>query len=573
LEHGGVGILKDTGSEIMDHTWWKEAVVYQIYPRSFYDTNGDGIGDLCGIIQKLDYLKNLGVDVLWLCPVYKSPNDDNGYDISDYYDIMDELGTMNDFEELLSQAHLRGLKIVMDLVVNHTSDEHSWFTTSRSSKENDKRDYYIWRKGFEGREPNNWSSFFTPSAWTYDETTDEYYLHLFSEKQPDLNWENPKLREEIYSMMTWWLDKGVDGFRMDVINCICKQKELPSVLPYNGGYKWAGEYFFNVPEVHNYIREMNERVLSKYEIMTVGETPGVTPEQAALFTGNERNELNMVFQSELMDIDAGNSGKWENKKWKLPELKQIIGKWQNSIHNIGWNSIFLGNHDQPRSVSHFGNDSTYRKESAELLATLLLTLQGTPYIFQGDEIGMTNVKFESIDKYRDIETLNFFRESLKMGTPNSVIMQEINKKSRDNARTPMQWNAGIHAGFTEGEPWIKENPNYFEINVEKSESDEDSILNYYKRMINIRKANPVLIYGRYIPLFEDNETVFAYMRKDENYKCLILLNFSNVVAEVQLTADFLNCNSQLLIGNIKNAPCKVNGKIELKPYEARVYNL
>lgn len=573
MEHGGDGILKETNAENPTHSWWKEAVVYQIYPRSFYDTNGDGIGDLNGIIQKLDYIKDLGVDVLWLCPVYKSPNDDNGYDISDYRNIMDELGTMKDFEELLLKSHLRGLKIVMDLVVNHTSDEHSWFVASKSSKENDKRDYYIWRKGNGDKEPNNWASFFTPSAWTYEPITDEYYLHLFSEKQPDLNWENPKLRDDIYSMMTWWLDKGVDGFRMDVINCISKQKDLPSVQPDNGEYKWAGEYFMNEPYVHNYIKEMNERVLAKYDIMTVGETPGANPQQAVAFTGSSRKELNMVFQSELMDIDAGISGKWELKQWQLCEFRQIIGKWQDSMYNVGWNSLFFGNHDQPRSVSRFGNDIEYRVESAKLLATLLLTLQGTPYIFQGEEIGMTNLPFNSIDDYRDIETLNFYRESLKKGMSTSMIMQAIRKKGRDNARTPMQWNSSLQAGFTVGQPWIKVNPNYTQINVENAESEKDSILNYYKQMIRIRKTNPVLIYGRYIPLFEDSKTVFAFIREIENDRCLVLLNFSDNIAEIELPAELKKINRRLLIANIKNDRCETDGNIKLKPYEACVYKL
>jgi len=573
LEYGGDRILKETQSDRPACLWWKEAVVYEIYPRSFYDTNSDGIGDLRGITQKLDYLKDLSVDVLWLCPVYKSPNDDNGYDIADYYEIGAEYGTMADFKELLEQAHRRGLKIVMDLVVNHTSDEHPWFAASRSSKDNDKRDYYIWRKGCGGREPNNWASFFTPSAWTYDPITDEYYLHLFSEKEPDLNWENPKLRNDIYTMMTWWLDQGIDGFRMDVINCISKQKGLPSIPGAGDGYKWAGKYFFNGPEVHNYLREMNERVLSKYDIMTVGETLGVTPEEAVLYTGSDRHELNMVFPSELMDIDAGSLGKWELKEWKLPKFRQIIGKWQTAMHDVGWNGLFLGNHDQPRAVSRFGNDKAYRVESAKLLATLIMTLQGTPYIFQGEEIGMTNPPFGSINEYRDIETLNFYRECLKKGIPITNIMQVIHKKSRDNARAPMQWNAGINAGFTTGKPWIEVNPNYTEINVEKAKLDEDSILNYYIRMIRIRKANPALIYGRYIPLFEECETVFAYLREFENQRCLVLLHFSDEPAIIQFPADFTKNNRQLLIKNIKGSPCEANGKIELRPYEALVYQL
>lgn len=557
-----------TGAE---HRWWKEAVVYEIYPRSFYDTNGDGIGDLRGIIEKLDYLKELGVDVLWLCPIYKSPNDDNGYDISDYCSILDEFGTMADFDELLHRAHMKGLKIVMDLVVNHTSDEHPWFKASRASRDNDKRNFYIWRKGLGGKEPNNWASFFTPSAWKYDLLTDEYYLHLFSEKQPDLNWENPTLRKKIYEIMSWWLEKGVDGFRMDVINCISKVRDLPNVFPVGGGYKWAGEYFFNGPKIHNYLKEMNDVVLSKYDVMTVGETPCITPEEAALYTGSKGNELNMVFQSELMDIDAGSSGKWELKEWSLKDFKRVIGKWQQSLDGTGWNSLFLGNHDQPRTVSRFGSDREYRVKSAKLLATLLLTLQGTPYIFQGEEIGMTNVSFDTIDDCRDIETLNFYNESLKKNVPMSDIIKAIRQKSRDNARTPMQWDDGVNAGFTEGKPWIGVNPNYTEINVKKAQMEDDSILNYYKRMIKIRKSNPVLIYGKFIPLCEDNNMVFCYLREYEGIRSLIMLNFSEGDAEINLPQDVLDNDYTLLIGNAKDIPLKIEGKIKLEPYEARVY--
>jgi oligo-1,6-glucosidase len=397
----------------MKRQWWKEAVVYQIYPRSFKDSNGDGIGDINGIISKLDYLKELGVDVIWLSPVYKSPNDDNGYDISDYRDIMDEFGTMDDWERLLEEMHNRGLKLIMDLVVNHSSDEHAWFVESRKSKDNPYRDYYIWRPGQDGKEPNNWESNFSGSAWQYDEATGEYYLHLFSKKQPDLNWENPKLRQEIYDMMKFWLDKGIDGFRMDVINFISKEEGLPDAPnPEGKKYVSGGRYFMNGPKIHDYLQKMNREVLSKYDVMTVGEMPGVTVEEAKLYTSENRKEVNMVFQFEHVDLDSGPGGKWDLKPLQLKNLKENITKWQKGLEKEGWNSLYLNNHDQPRMVSRFGNDRKYRVESAKMLATFLHMLKGTPYIYQGEEIGMTNVQFESIDDYKDIETLNMYREKV-----------------------------------------------------------------------------------------------------------------------------------------------------------------
>ncbi|MDV3426452.1 MAG: alpha-glucosidase [Bacillota bacterium] len=552
----------------MKQNWWKEAIVYQIYPRSFCDSNGDGIGDLRGIISKLDYLKDLGVNVIWLCPVYKSPNDDNGYDISDYYDIMDEFGTLADWEEMLNEIHKRGMKLIMDLVVNHSSDEHKWFQESRNSKNNEKRDYYIWEKGKDGREPNNWASFFTPSVWEYDDKTGEYYLHLFSKKQPDLNWENPKLRSDVFSMMEWWLQKGIDGFRMDVINCISKAEGYPAVPAQDSGYKWGGKYFINGPRVHEYLQEMNRKVLSKYDIMTVGETPDVNVDDAALYTAEERNELNMVFQFELMGIDSGDSGKWELKPWKLTDFKNIIKKWQHGLENKGWNSLFLNNHDQPRMVSRFGDDKKYRNESAKMLGTLVHTLQGTPYIYQGEEIGMTNIKYKSIEEYKDIETINFYNEAIKCGDKSlDEIMESIYSKGRDNARTPMQWNDEENAGFTSGEPWIEVNPNYKEINVNKEEKYKDSVLNYYKKLIKIRKENPVIIYGRYIPLMEQDEEVFSYIRELGNEKILVILNFKGKEADFNLPEGIEVKEDGLLISNYENHSER------LKPYEARVYKI
>lgn len=557
-----------------ERKWWKEAVVYQIYPRSFCDSNGDGIGDIRGIISRLDYLKYLGVDVIWLSPVYKSPNDDNGYDISDYYGIMDEFGTMEDWEDLISEMHGRGLKLVMDLVVNHTSDEHPWFIESRSSKGSSKRDYYIWREGKDGKEPNNWTSFFTPSAWEFDEKTGEYYLHLFSKKQPDLNWENPTLRQEIYEMMAWWLEKGVDGFRMDVINCISKADGLPPVPAEDPGYKWGGEFFINGPKVHDYLKEMNKKVLSKYDVMTVGETPGVTPEEAILFVGEDRGELNMVFQFELMDVDSGPYGKWDVKPWKLSDFKRIITKWQKGLEGKGWNSLYLNNHDQPRQVSRFGNDTTHRVESAKMLATLLHTLQGTPYIYQGEEIGMTNVQFESINDYRDIETLNFFREAAVKGNADvSKVMAAIFKKGRDNARTPMQWSDGENAGFTSRKPWIGINPNFPDINVKKAVEDKNSILHYYKKLIELRKQYPALVYGSYMPLIEEDEEVFSYMRCLGRERILAVLNFFGGNPEYNLPGSMEYKGKKLLLSNYYADNGDNPNKVILRPYEARLYIL
>ncbi|WAA09982.1 glycoside hydrolase family 13 protein [Fervidibacillus albus] len=556
----------------MEKHWWKESVVYQIYPRSFNDSNGDGIGDLCGIIEKLDYLKTLGVDVIWLSPVYRSPNDDNGYDISDYQAIMDEFGTMEEWEKLLRQVHDRGMKLIMDLVVNHTSDEHPWFIESRKSKESPYRDYYIWRPGKNGREPNNWESAFSGSAWEYDPETDEYYLHLFSKKQPDLNWENEKVRNEIYEMMTWWLDKGIDGFRMDVINFISKVPELPDGEVQSGKkYASGHKYFMNGPKIHDYLKEMNERVLSKYDVMTVGEMPGVNVEEAKLYTASERKELNMVFTFEHMDLDAGPGGKWDLRPMKLTDLKQVINKWQKGLNGVGWNSLYLNNHDQPRMVSRFGDDKIYRVESAKMLATFLHFLQGTPYIYQGEEIGMTNVQFSSIDDYRDIETLNMYRERVIDGNePHEKIMEAIYAKGRDNARTPMQWDDELNAGFTEGTPWIRVNPNYKEINVKKALEDSNSVFHYYRKIIQLRKTHPIIVYGDFQLLDEDNENIFAYMRTYRNEKLLILCNFTGQTVSYFLPDQSIFHIQERFIGNYKEVMIQKD-RITLRPYEALVF--
>ncbi|MEM1505625.1 alpha-glucosidase [Domibacillus sp. 8LH] len=558
----------------MQKTWWKESVIYQIYPRSFNDSNGDGIGDLKGITEKLGYLQNLGVDVLWLSPVYQSPNDDNGYDISDYQDIMDEFGTMEDWEELIHETHKHGMKMIMDLVVNHSSDEHAWFAESRKSKDNPYRDYYIWRPGKAGKEPNNWSSVFSGSAWQYDETTDEYYLHIFSKKQPDLNWENPKLRKEVYNMMTWWLDKGIDGFRMDVINFISKVPELPNA-PENasgGGFAFGGKYFMNGPSIHKFLHEMNKEVLSNYDIMTVGEMPGATVEDAKLYTDCEREELNMVFTFEHMDLDSGPEGKWDLRPFNLVDLKRNLTKWQKGLHGRGWNSLYLNNHDQPRMVSRFGNDTTYRVESAKMLATVLHMLQGTPYIYQGEELGMTNIRFDSIDDYRDIEILNMYREKVvEQKEDPKKVMQSIYVKGRDNARTPMQWNDSENAGFTTGKPWINVNPNYKKINAEQAVADPKSVYHYYKELISLRKEHEIIVYGEYDLLFEDHPHIYAFTRSYQGEQLLVVANFTDQELPFAKLEETMFEEYDLLIGNYDSHDEKNESTITLRPYEARVY--
>ena len=511
----------------MKQTWWKESIIYQIYPRSFKDSNADGIGDLRGIISKLDYLKNLGIDILWLCPIYSSPNDDNGYDISNYRDIMEEFGTMADFDELLAAAHHRGLKIIMDLVVNHSSDEHPWFVQARQSKDNPYRDYYIWKKGIAGKPPNNWPSFFGGNAWAYDAQTGEYYLHLFTKKQPDLNWENAQLRQEVYKLMRFWLDKGIDGFRMDVIALLSKRQDFADTQLTNFGQIIAKVYA-NGPRVHEFLKEMHAEVLSKYDIMTVGEAVGVDKEQAKSYVGEDRHELHMIFQFDHLFIDHGKGGKFDIIPFTLQQFKDIFADWDKAMDGIGWNSIFLDNHDFPRMVSRFGNDTTFRLPSAKLLFTLLLTFRGTPYVYQGDEIGMTNVAFDTIDDYRDIETLNFYQEAQKQGADTKTLLKKIHQQGRDNARTPMQWNSGPNAGFsTATRPWIKLNPNYASINLELAEKHPDSILNYFKDLTAFRKQHKLFIYGTFEQLAHKQEDIFAYLRTLASQEAVVILNFSD----------------------------------------------
>jgi oligo-1,6-glucosidase len=556
----------------LEKHWWKESVIYQIYPRSFMDSNGDGIGDIPGIISKLDYLKDLGVDVIWLSPVYKSPNDDNGYDISDYREIMDDFGSMADWELLLKEMHDRGLKLIMDLVVNHSSDEHQWFVESRKSKDNPYRDYYIWRPGKDGKEPNNWKSTFSGSAWQYDEKTDEYFLHIFSKKQPDLNWANPKLRQEIYDMMKFWLDKGIDGFRMDVINFISKVEGLPDAPNPDGkNYVSGSKYFMNGPKIHDFLQEMHREALADYNVMTVGEMPGVNVEQAKLYTDESRNEVNMVFQFEHVDLDSGPGGKWDLKPLKLTDLKNNFTKWQTGLEDIGWNSLYLNNHDQPRMVSRFGDDQQYRVESAKMLATFLHMLKGTPYIYQGEEIGMTNVRFDSIDEYKDIETLNMYNEKVNQnGEDPKKVMESIYVKGRDNARTPFQWDDSVHGGFTTGTPWIQVNPNYKEINANQAVAEEKSIYHYYRKLIQLRKEQPVIVHGRYDILIPEDENIYVYTRTLESQKLLVLLNFSNEEQAFEVPLELQGKKNEILISNYE-ASEGYGSEVSLRPYEAIVY--
>ncbi|MDY6269173.1 MAG: alpha-glucosidase [Selenomonadaceae bacterium] len=552
------------------HAWWKEAVIYQIYPRSFMDANGDGIGDLEGITQRIPYLAKLGIDVVWLSPVYASPNDDNGYDISDYRAIMKDFGTMADFDTLLATAHEAGIKIVMDLVVNHTSDEHTWFTLSRKSRTNPYRDYYIWRDGKDGKAPNNWESCFSGPAWQYDEATGQYYLHLFSKKQVDLNWENPKVRDEVYDLMTFWCDKGIDGFRMDVISMISKDQRFPDGPVKDDGYGDFSPYCINGPRVHEFLQEMNERVLSKYDLLTVGEAAGVTIDEAKKYARSDGKELGMVFQFE--HVDGGNGrgsvvGKWTTGKPKLQNVRAILNKWQTELEGCAWNSLYWDNHDQPRCVSMFGNDApAYRERSAKMLATCLHMMKGTPYIYQGEELGMTNTHFASIDDCRDVEAKNAWQQFVidqKRVSPETMLAC-IDNIGRDNARTPMQWDASENAGFTTGTPWITVNPNYKAINAAAEVDDPDSIFTYYRKLIELRHEHEIIVYGKFVPLLEDDPSIYAYARELNGKRLLVACNWTQ--NEVLCTL-FDDAQGQELISNYAENEHK---KGALLPYEARV---
>lgn len=549
----------------MKTCWWKEAVVYQVYPRSFCDSNGDGIGDLNGITGKLDYLRELGIDVIWISPVYASPNDDNGYDISDYRAIQPEFGTMADFDRLLSEAHRRGIKIVMDLVANHTSDEHAWFVESRSSRDSEKRDWYFWRDGRQGEPPNNWGSCFSGSAWQYDEATGQYYLHLFSKKQPDLNWDNSDVRQAVFDMMRWWCDKGIDGFRMDVISLISKPAGLPDGTPASNGYAQA-HVSANGPHVHEYLREMRREVLDHYDLMTVGECGGVDAEEAKRYTGSDRGELNMIFQFEHVNLGGGPYGKWSVKRIALPELKDCLSLWQNALDGVAWNSLFFCNHDQPRVVSRLGSERPeLRERSAKCIATMLHFLQGTPYVYQGEELGMTNYPFTSPEEFNDIESLGALRtlrEACPKEDPNELF-RWVAYKSRDNARTPMQWDASPNAGFTTGTPWLPVNPNYPEINAEEQLKRPDSVFHYYQKLISIRHSSELVVYGHYELLLPDDPDLFVYRRFLDEQELLVVCNLSE--SERQFTPD--GRLDEILIQNL---PAHDISDGKLAPYEAYV---
>lgn len=566
--NGGSTTTSNTKSDVVDQKWWKEAVVYQIYPRSFKDSNGDGVGDLKGIISKLNYIKNLGVDVIWLNPIFASPNDDNGYDISDYQAIMKDFGTMEDFDTLLKGLHDRKIKLVLDLVANHSSDEHRWFQESRKSRDNPYRDYYHWWPAEKGK-PNPRKSFFDVNgdAWKFDEPTNSYFLHIFSQKQPDLNWENPKLRQEMYSMMKFWFDKGIDGFRMDVISFISKDTNFPPLPPeYNGDF---GRYYSHGPHVHDYIQEMNREVLSKYDIMTVGEI-GATPEDAHLFVDSDRNELNMLYNFEGVDFGyLPNSKKIiDPNGWSLVKFKEIYSKWDATFAEKGWGTIYLGNHDQPRMVSRRGDDRPqWRELSSKMLTTFLLTMRGTPYYYFGDELGMSNIKFDNIDDYRDIETINWYKGIQKDGGDLKQFMDSQKIAARDNGRTPFQWDDSTNAGFSGGTPWLKVNPNYTTVNVAAEEKDPNSCLNYFRKMITLRKGTPTLVYGKYTLLDKENESVYAYTRELNGQKLLVLLNFKDHPATVSTGIDL--AGAKVLIGNYPDPA----SKSELRPYESVVYEL
>ncbi|AJH01956.1 glucohydrolase [Clostridium beijerinckii] len=537
----------------MTRKWWHDIVVYQIYPRSFMDNNDDGIGDLKGIISKLDYLKDLGVGAIWLSPVNKSPNVDNGYDISDYYDVMDEFGNMDDMRLLIDEMHSRNIKLIMDLVVNHTSDEHYWFKEAKKGKESKYRDYYIWRD-----KPNELESNFGGSAWEYDENSNQYYFHLHDKRQPDLNWENPLLRKDIEKMINFWLDFGVDGFRFDVIDLI--GKDVDNLITKNG------------PKLHEYLQELNRNTFGKRDVLTVGETWGATPEIATLYSDPERNELNMVFQFEVISLDKKEGGrKWDLAPLDFIKFKKSFSKWQTSLYGKGWNSIFGNNHDLPRMVSRWGNDKIYRVESAKMLATMLYMQMGTPYVYQGEEIGMTNVKFPSIDDYNDIECLTMYKERLQQGYNIEEIMNSIYAKGRDNARTPMQWSNRENASFTKGTPWIKINENYKEINVEQALSNKESIYYYYKNLISLRKKLDVVKYGKFELILENDKEIFAYTRTYKNGQLLVICNFYGNTKQMIVPKEFLEKEYSILISNYKERN-KLKEKIQLRPYEAIVYN-
>ncbi|MDP0493000.1 MAG: alpha-glucosidase [Fusobacterium sp. JB021] len=548
--------------------WWKELTGYQIYPRSFKDSNGDGIGDLGGVIEKLDYLKELGIDLIWICPFYKSPNDDNGYDISDYQDISKEFGNMKDVDKLLVETHKRGMKLIIDLVINHTSDEHPWFIESRENKNNPKRDWYIWKEGKKGKEPNNWESIFKGSAWELDKKTKEYYLHLFSKKQPDLNWENKEMRQAIYKMINWWLDKGIDGFRVDAISHIKKEDGFPDMPnPKKEKYVESFDMHMNRPGIQKYLKELKKETFDKYNIVTVGEANGVEADNASQWVGEKDGKFNMIFQFEHLNL-------WDYEKelkFSARNYKRILNKWQVALDKDGWNALFIENHDITRSVSRWGNDNKYWLESAKSLGVAYFLQKGTPFIYQGQEIGMTNIKFKDLTEVNDIRSKNEAREKLESGISMEKVLDYLNNTSRDNSRTPMQWNNKKNAGFTTGNPWLKINENYKEINVESQMKDKDSIYNFYKDLIELRKNSKTLIYGKFNLILKNIEDVFAYSRILEDEEYLIISNLSEKIKKIKIK-EYEDKDKELLVSNYKESDHFLE-RMVLKPYECLVYKI
>lgn len=551
----------------MNKQWWKEAVAYQVYPRSFNDSNNDGIGDLPGVIEKLDYLKDLGIDVIWLSPMYKSPNDDNGYDISDYKDIMDEFGTMHDFNQLLEGVHKRGMKLILDLVVNHTSDEHPWFIESKSSKDNPKRDWYIWKKPkSDGSEPNNWESIFNGSTWEFDEQTQEYYFHLFSKKQPDLNWDNPAVRNEIFDMMNWWFEKGIDGFRVDAITHIKKSFEAGDLsVPEGKTYAPAFDVDMNQPGIQTWLQEMKDKSLSQYNIMTVGEANGVNPNNAEDWVGEDKGKFNMIFQFEHLGL--WNTG---DVKFDVKSYKTILNRWQKKLENVGWNALFIENHDQPRRVSTWGDDKTYWYESATSHAIVYFLQQGTPFIYQGQEIGMTNYPFESIETFNDVAVVNEYNIVKAQNGDTSALLEKHKMENRDNSRTPMQWNQNKNAGFSDHQPWFPVNPNYQQINVAEQQDNPNSILNFYKAMIQLKKSDDVYTYGKFDLVDTNNEQVFAYTRTLDDKQVLIVGNLTDQITSLNMPDYMSNHSNHILLHNYKDRAINMNA---LRPFEAFVLDL
>lgn len=556
----------------MNKRWWKEAIGYQVYPRSFKDSSGDGIGDLQGLISKLDYLKDLGIDIIWICPMYKSPNDDNGYDISDYKEILEEFGTMEDFDKLLKEVKKRDMKLIIDLVINHTSDEHPWFVESASSKDNPKRDWYIWRDGKDGKEPNNWESIFSGSAWGKSEERNQYYLHLFSKKQPDLNWENKEMREEIYSMINWWLEKGIDGFRVDAISHIKKEEGLKD-MPNPNGLKYVSSFgkHMNQNGIHKYLDELKEKTFEKYDIVTVGEANGVSSNNSKDIKDwvcSKDGKFNMIFQFEHLDL-------WnscEDTEFDVKKYKKILSKWQNTVNDIGWNALYIENHDIPRSISTLGNDKKYRVQCAKSFAAMYFLQKGTPFIYQGQEIGMTNISYSSIDDYNDVRIMNEYKELVLGNKATEQNIEKLKSSSRDNARTPMQWDNGESAGFTSGTPWLKINENYEHINVKNDLKDEDSVLNFYKKMIELRKNSNEILYGDYNCLIESDEKIYSYTRLVDGKGYIVICNLTEGTCEFKEENYPLN-SKNIVLNNYKVEGHKTIYELVLKPYECRVYKL